>query len=73
MKNGKERTRTKLENFECIAQNAAYKFDGGLKDASIIGSTLIDYFLPFLPLENHHVIACIRAECETLINHKPTI
>ena len=36
--------------------------DKGLWHASIIDSYLIDYYVPFLPLEREHVKNCIRAE-----------
>ena len=34
----------------------------GLWHASIIDSYLIDFYVPFLPLEREHVRNCIRAE-----------
>lgn len=34
----------------------------GLWHASIIDSYLIDFYVPFLPLERDHVRKCIRAE-----------
>ena len=36
--------------------------DKGLWHASIIDSYLIDYYIPFLPLERDHIRNCIRAE-----------
>lgn len=35
---------------------------GGLWHSSLIDRNLIDYFVPFLPLEHKHVKMCIRAE-----------
>lgn len=35
---------------------------GGLWHSSLIDRNLIDYFVPFLPLEYKHVKMCIRAE-----------
>ncbi len=36
--------------------------DKGLWHASIIDSYLIDFYVPFLPLEKEHIRRCIRAE-----------
>lgn len=35
---------------------------GGLWHSSLIDRNLIDYFIPFLPLEHKHVKMCVRAE-----------
>lgn len=35
---------------------------GGLWHSSLIDRNLIDYFVPFLPLEHKHVKMCVRAE-----------
>lgn len=43
--------------------------DKGLWHASIIDSYLIDFYVPFLPLEREHVKNCIRAEFK---NHNTT-
>lgn len=37
-------------------------YPGGLWHSSIIDRNLIDYFVPFLPLEQKHVKMCVRAE-----------
>lgn len=37
-------------------------YPGGLWHSSIIDRNLIDYFVPFLPLEQRHVKMCVRAE-----------
>ena len=36
--------------------------DRGLFHASIIDSFLIDFYIPFLPLDRTHVKLCVRAE-----------
>uniref|UniRef100_A0ACB8EZX9 Torsin-1A n=1 Tax=Sphaerodactylus townsendi TaxID=933632 RepID=A0ACB8EZX9_9SAUR len=38
---------------------------GGLWHSSLIDRNLIDYFIPFLPLEYKHVKMCIRAEIQS--------
>lgn len=35
---------------------------GGLWHSGLIDRNLIDYFIPFLPLEYRHVKMCVRAE-----------
>jgi len=42
---------------------------GGLMKSEIIDSHIIDYYVPFLPLEKVHVIKCIEAEFENLEEH----
>lgn len=39
-------------------------FPGGLWHSSLIESNVIDFFLPFLPLERRHVKLCIRDNLE---------
>lgn len=70
MEDGTYRESTTLKDFEFIAEVAAYNVDGGLKQASIITSGLIDVFLPFLPLERRHIAECVRAEYKK-INRVP--
>lgn len=71
MAKGRYREQTKIQDFEYIAEVAAYNIKGGLKSASIITSGLIDHFLPFLPLERRHIASCVRAEFEKL-GREPT-
>lgn len=66
MAKGVYREQTKIQDFEYIAEVAAYNVKGGLKKASIITSGLIDHFVPFLPLERRHIANCIRAEFRKL-------
>ena len=55
-----------MRTFQSEIQNSIYhnkeENDKGLYHASIIDSYLIDYYVPFLPLERDHVKNCIRAE-----------
>ena len=53
---------TKLHHFEDINKIGVYNREGGLKDSSLITSAVIDFYLPFLPLEEKHVVECIKAE-----------
>lgn len=55
-----------MKVFQSEIQNSIYhrkeQNEKGLWHASIIDSYLIDYYVPFLPLEKEHVKNCIRAE-----------
>ena len=62
----KDRNDFDLKVFQSEIQNSIYhnkeENDKGLWHASIIDSYLIDFYVPFLPLEREHVRNCIRAE-----------
>lgn len=58
------RHETKLHHFEDINKIGVYNREGGLKDSALIKSAVIDFYLPFLPLEEKHVIQCIKTEYE---------
>lgn len=62
MKSGKTREELKLQNFEKICKLAAFNTAGGLKQADPIKTSLIDHYIPFLPLEERHIQQCIRKE-----------
>lgn len=70
MSKGMYREQTKFQDFEHIAEIAAYNINGGLKKSSVIKSGLIDHFVPFLPLERRHIEKCVHAEYQKL-NLKP--
>lgn len=61
-KKGLYRHETKLHHFEEISKIGVYNREGGLKDSPLIKSAVIDFYLPFLPLEEKHVVQCIRTE-----------
>lgn len=71
MDNGRYREQTTMKDFEQIAETAAFNLNGGLKSTSIIQSSLIDHFVPFLPLERRHVERCVEREFRRL-NHTAT-
>lgn len=66
MRHGKYREQTTIYNFERIAETGAYNVDGGLKHTGMISSSLIDHFVPFLPMEKRHIEKCIVAEFKRL-------
>jgi ATP-dependent Clp protease ATP-binding subunit ClpA len=61
---GMFRAETKLHHFEEIAKLGAYNIDGGLKNSQAIVQSVIDHYIPFLPLEREHIEKCIRVEFE---------
>lgn len=61
---GLYRHATKLHHFEEINKIGVFNHEGGLKDSKLIESAVIDFYIPFLPLEEKHVIECIKAEYE---------
>lgn len=66
MNSGKYREQTGIHDYERILEAAAYNLEGGLKNAGIITSSLIDHFVPFLPLEKRHIEKCVRKQFERL-------
>jgi ATP-dependent Clp protease ATP-binding subunit ClpA len=56
------REETKLHHFESIVRNDVFHQEGGLQESNLIKSAVIDFYLPFLPLEKKHVKKCIEAE-----------
>ncbi|KAH8342966.1 hypothetical protein KR059_002288, partial [Drosophila kikkawai] len=62
MNAGKMREDTRLSDFEGLLQKAAYNLDGGLKKTALIEAHVIDHFIPFLPMEQSHVVKCLEAE-----------
>lgn len=54
-----------LNNFQAGAFNEV----GGLHQSSVIEKSLIDHYVPFLPLEREHVKACARVEAQRRGEH----
>ncbi|XP_075041286.1 torsin-1A-like [Mixophyes fleayi] len=64
-KNGKKREDIKLSDVEHhLSLSAFNKKESGFWHSSLIDKNLIDYFVPFLPLEFEHVKMCVRAELQ---------
>ncbi|CAD5210402.1 unnamed protein product [Bursaphelenchus xylophilus] len=50
-----------LNDFDDILRNSAFnEKESGLKNNEMITRHLIDWFIPFLPLERNHVESCVR-------------
>lgn len=60
------REATSLKDFEKVLELAVYNKKGGLQYGKPIENSLIDHYIPFLPLEKRHVQQCIEAEFSRL-------
>ena len=59
---GHSREEITSKQMEKILSTDAFNNEGGLKDANILLANLVDFFVPFLPMEREHVKQCVRAE-----------
>jgi len=59
---GKQRDKISLMDLEPLVSAGAFNEEGGLQHSRMIGNNLVDVFVPFLPLERHHVKTCVRKE-----------
>jgi len=59
---GREREAISYSHLEELVNQGAFNELGGLHKSTIIDSSLIDLYVPFLPLERQHVRQCIRNE-----------
>jgi len=59
LNSGIKRESFNLSTFQNILRELA-NTKGGFEDSALLGSHLIDLFIPFLPLEETHVEECIR-------------
>uniref|UniRef100_A0A8C5BW35 Torsin-1A C-terminal domain-containing protein n=1 Tax=Gadus morhua TaxID=8049 RepID=A0A8C5BW35_GADMO len=64
-KAGKDRQEIKLKDVETALSSSVFNnHNSGLWHSSLIESSLVDFFIPFLPLEHWHVVQCIMDEME---------
>ncbi|TRY62972.1 hypothetical protein TCAL_05583 [Tigriopus californicus] len=61
-KAGRKRTDFKYSDFEELISGGAFNDEGGFHHSGLITSSLIDYYIPFLPLEKLHVQKCAEVE-----------
>ena len=59
---GRDRESLQYGDLEHLVNQGAFNELGGLHHSSLIDSSLIDVFLPFLPLERKHVRLCVERE-----------
>ncbi|KAG8034636.1 hypothetical protein G9C98_007712 [Cotesia typhae] len=57
---GRKREDTRLSDFEDLISRGAFNEKGGFHKSDTISTSLIDHYVPFLPLEAEHVIKCIK-------------
>jgi len=62
---GRKRENTRLQDFEKLIADGAFTEKGGLYRSDTIQTSVIDHYVPFLPLEEVHVRKClVRAFAE---------
>ncbi|XP_050782120.1 torsin-1A-like isoform X2 [Gopherus flavomarginatus] len=65
-KSGKKREDMELKDLEAgVSLSVFNNKNSGFWHSSLIDRNLIDYFVPFLPLEYKHVKMCVRVELES--------
>jgi len=57
---GKKREDTELQDFEQLIANGAFQEKGGFHLSDTIRTSVIDHYVPFLPLEEVHVRKCAK-------------
>ena len=62
LQNGGSRDDVNATHLETLLKTTIFNVANGLKDSAIIRHNLVDFFVPFLPLEREHVIKCALAE-----------
>ncbi|XP_012275459.1 torsin-like protein isoform X2 [Orussus abietinus] len=58
---GKKRIETTLLDFERVIAMGAFNEKGGFHKSDTIEASLIDHYVPFLPMEEQHVMMCVKA------------
>ncbi|XP_022789132.1 torsin-1A-like [Stylophora pistillata] len=61
-KDGKKREDIKIKEMDEVIKQGEFDDKGGFWHSSLIEKHLIDYFIPFLPLERSHIKLCAEAE-----------
>lgn len=69
---GVKREKSKQTDFQNSLETQAYSKTGGFQKSKAIDNAVIDYYIPFLPLEEQHVKQCIRAEFKENGHHDIT-
>ena len=59
-RSGKERSHIVMKDMETLINRGAFNERGGFSKSDIMAKNMIDFYIPFLPLERKHVILCIR-------------
>ena len=61
---GKKREDLTIKQMDDVINKGAFNQEGGLRHSQLILHNLIDYFIPFLPLERKHIKQCVMADLE---------
>jgi len=59
---GKDRKEISFKDLEPLIAAGAFNENGGLQYSRMIEKSLVDVFVPFLPLERQHIKICIKNE-----------
>ena len=70
-KKGKSREEITIEQMDRVINQGAFNTKGGLWHSSLIEKNLVDYFIPFLPMERTQVKQCAEEDMKAK-NHVPT-
>ncbi|XP_059214273.1 torsin-1A-like [Centropristis striata] len=63
VREGRDREEIELEDLETSLSDSAFNnIESGFWHSTLIDENLVDFFIPFLPLEYQHVVQCIMAE-----------
>eukprot|EP00092_Neocalanus_flemingeri_P028033 GFUD01030436.1.p1 GENE.GFUD01030436.1~~GFUD01030436.1.p1 ORF type:complete len:340 (-),score=109.62 GFUD01030436.1:69-1088(-) len=62
---GRQREDISYKDLEMLVNKGAFNELGGLHRSAVIDSSLIDVYVPFLPLERKHVKMCVEKEART--------
>ena len=70
-KDGKGRESITYQDLEHLIRSGAFNEKGGLHKSNVVDRHLVDFYVPFLPMERTHVRQCIefhiqKAVIETL-------
>ena len=72
-KDGKTRESITYVDLENLIRNGAFNEKGGLHKSNVVERHLVDFYVPFLPLERIHVKQCIEFQIHKTINETLTV
>ena len=64
---GKDRESIEYKDLEHLIRKGAFNEKGGLHKSNVVDRHLVDFYVPFLPLERVHVRQCIEFQIDTAI------
>jgi len=71
-KEGKTRESISYVDLENLIRNGAFNEKGGLHKSNVVERHLVDFYVPFLPLERIHVKQCIEFQIQKAVNEALT-